>query len=609
MKKVMYPFFLFVLLIHSAILQAQAAADIFDPFYEDLSVWEKTNLIYDTVPERPYPLQEIKRILNLVMQNGDTVQQKAARAHYERFFGKVFHAGSKTEFAAQIAQSEQTAQNGLPGAQNETEIDAAAFCDFNYFLNNALTLSARGGALFTDRFMHNALVPAFRYSSYDLAVDYVHVGSLYLLPFVNSVAAIGNPNCYLSAGITRTNSAPFFNGGIVTGAHAMHQGRFNFVFRQNNWTYSQSFLTLSASDNKGQNLSPGKFAMLHSLTIQAFRQLSFGITDTVIYGGRFEPLYVVPFSAFFMSQGLYAFPDNSLIGVQCSVKPLKGLQVNAQVYADDIGFNQIITFKKDAKWRLSGQFGVSYAASGTFPFPFAFACADLDYTFVTPYTYTHADIKDAQYSPSHANYQNYTHNGAPLGSNLQPNSDRVRLSLQFRPLRFLNGLSIKAEDSFIRHGNVSESVSDIRALKDYLSNEYATDGSVFNHASYQIVAPGGVIHKDQVFAYATPFLNQKTVQYVNQLELELNYRTPIVRSAGYVQFKLSYVFETNLNPKVGTHIYQPDGTTDGWKTKTVEQIGHAIIEQKAAQQLQNWRQQAQGYEVKHYIRLGAEIVY
>ena len=80
-------------------------------------------------------------------------------------------------------------------------------------------------------------------------------------------------------------------------------------------------------------------------------------------------------------------------------------------------------------------------------------------------------------------------------------------------------------------------------------------------------------------------------------------------SDGYIQFKLSYVFETNINPRVGTHIYKPDGSTDGWNTQTVEQIGHSVIEQKAAEQLKKWRLQAQGREIKHYIRLGAEIVY
>jgi len=577
-------------------LRAQSAADIFDPFYEDLTLWEKIGLIDDAPPERPYPLQEIKRLLTVAMQNGDSIQQKAAQTHYKRLFNKSFHPGSKAEFAAQNTHKHTDTTN-----TTDTEVDFAAFCDFNYFLNDMLTLSARGGAVFTDRFMHNAVLPSFRYSSYDLAVDYVHVGSLYLLPFVNSVAAIGTSDCYFSAGISRANGGPFFDGSLTVGSHAMHQGRFNFVFRQNRWIYSQSFLTLSASDDKGKNLAPNKFVMLHSLTLRPFNILSLGVTDTVVYGGRLEPLYFVPFSAFFISQGLYDFPDNSLIGVHASVKPLKGLQINAQVYADDIGFNQIVTFKKDAKWRLSGQFGVSYAAADVFPFS-----ADFDYTLVTPYTYTHANTNG---EPASVNYQNYTHNGTPLGSNLQPNSDRIRLSFQFRPVHFLNGLCIKAGNSFIRHGNVSESVSNIAALKAYLSNEYATDGSVFNHALYHIYTSGGTIHKDQVFSYATPFLNQKTIQYVNQLELELNYRTPIMCSDGYIQFKLSYVFETNVNPRVGTHIYKPDGSTDGWNTQTVEQIGHSVIEQKAAEQLKKWRLQAQGREIKHYIRLGAEIVY
>lgn len=83
-------------------LRAQSAADIFDPFYEDLTLWEKIGLIDDAPPERPYPLQEIKRLLTVAMQNGDSIQQKAAQTHYKRLFNKSFHPEARLNLPHKI---------------------------------------------------------------------------------------------------------------------------------------------------------------------------------------------------------------------------------------------------------------------------------------------------------------------------------------------------------------------------------------------------------------------------------------------------------------------------------------------------------------------------
>ena len=63
-------------------IYAQAPVDLFDPFYEDLSIWEGIGLINDTPSIRPYPLQEIERILQIVMEKGDDGQRRKA-AEYQ----------------------------------------------------------------------------------------------------------------------------------------------------------------------------------------------------------------------------------------------------------------------------------------------------------------------------------------------------------------------------------------------------------------------------------------------------------------------------------------------------------------------------------------------
>ena len=70
MKKFLNVVLLFTA-IHTMSLFAQAPVDLFDPFYEDLSIWEGAGLINDAPSIRPYPLQEIKRLLQIVIEKGD----------------------------------------------------------------------------------------------------------------------------------------------------------------------------------------------------------------------------------------------------------------------------------------------------------------------------------------------------------------------------------------------------------------------------------------------------------------------------------------------------------------------------------------------------------
>ncbi|MEL3906231.1 MAG: hypothetical protein P1P65_04260 [Treponema sp.] len=567
-------------------LYGQVSSDIFDPFYEDVSIWEGAGLIHDAPFIRPYPLQEVKRLLNVVIEKGDMGQRRRAEEYYKRYFGRPLHFGGKAEIAVK-APKRQFELNILPSM------------DVNFSLHNLLTVTGRISAAVTNKLTHQALVPEFQYSKYDLADDSVHVGPFYLLPVFNTGVAVGTPHYYVTAGIARTSYGPFYENSLLVGSHAMHQGQFSFVINHEKWTYNQAFLTLTATDDAGGNRQPGKFMMIHSLNIRPFSWLSFGIVDSIIYGKRFEPIYLIPFSAFFISQGLYDFPDNSLIGGTFTVKPIKNLRIDGVLYADDLGFNEIVKFKKDAKWRMSGQFGLSY----TMPKTHWFSFIDLNYTFITPYAYTHYD----HHTISRPNYSNYTHNGVPFGSNLEPNSDRIQLRLKFRPL---HGLDINFSNAFIRHANITESVTDIAMLKDYVSKNYTTDGSTLNHAAITEPRNDGSRYKDQAFLYSTPFMKQKTIQYVNQLGLDVSCHLPIVKSGGYMLFKIGYTFEANINPGVGKNIYRPNDRTKGWYEQSIKDIGGAaVIKDEADKQLADWRSAARGKQFNHYIRLSAEFAY
>lgn len=554
---------------------SQAAVDIFDPLYEDIKIWEKIGLLNDLSSLRPYPLQEIERILNIVIETGTEKQIKKAQEYKKRLFGRVFHYGGEAEL-------------GIKTPKKQRDILLAPLLDMNISIHRLLTASAHANFSLLNKLPKQEGLPAFQFSKRDIMKDSTSIGSFSLLPMFNSGVAVGTPEYYFTAGMARTSFGPFDENNILIGEQAFHSGQFIFVVNKEKFTYNQALLAISASNDRGESYFPKKFTASHSITYRPLPWISIGLVDIITYGGRFDPIYLLPLSVFFVGQSIYNFADASMLGLTLTVKPIKGLKIDAVLLADDIGFNEIVKFKKDAKWRMAGQFEVSYAM----PKDHWFSFVDINYTLVTPYCYTSIHNNDRK----KPNYENYTHNGEPLGSNLPPNSDRIKVKAQFRPLE---GLAINVSNAFIRHANVTESVYDPVILKEYLKEgNYSTDGSVFNHSA--VVDKNS--ERTHSFLYSTPFLTQQTIQYVNQLGLEGVVNLPILKSGGLMQFKFGYTFETNINPGVNKNIYEKDPSIhDG---SSPQQVLEA-----ADKQLKAWREAARGKEFNHYFNIGVKISY
>lgn len=594
---------LFFLLFSCMVMFAfgQVAVDVFDPFYDDLTDWENEGLINYAPNMRPLPLQEIERILNIVMEVGNERERRVAREHYTRIFDRVFHFGGTTELGFGFSTSNTTKY-----------LDIAPLMDVNYRATPYFSLSMHFDVHATNKVPANEPKPLLSGSKRDITEDSVSAGRLNILPSVKSGITIGNSEYYFSANIARTAYGPFYNSGIFVSSHAKNHGQFNLVMNKRLVSFSQSLLTLAATNGYGKNINPHKFLSIHSLHVRPFDWLSIGVVDSVVYGGRFEPIYIIPFSIFFISQGILDFPDNSAIGVDFTVKPITGLRIDGAIYADDMGFNDMIKFKKDFKARMSGQFGVSY----TMPKKHWFRSAALDYTFVTPYAYTHIAGDNGTFDST--NYENYTHSGHNLGTNLEPNSDRFHLKVQFEPV---DSFKITVANSFIRHANANESVTDPRFLLKYMTENYNTTGTVFNHATIDSPDQNGDSDRTHLFQHGNPFLKQKTVEYINQLSLELSSVLPIKRRGGYMKFFFGYCFETDINPGVNAAMFSVSATSQQWKgavladvkkgrftIKGSEYATQAVIDE-ANRQKAAWREQALGKKFNHYIRLGATFSY
>lgn len=214
MKKYLLSICFFAILCGRA--AAQAPVDLFDPFYEDVSIWENTGLITDAPMIRPYPLQEIERLLQIVMEKGDPEQQRKAAEYQKRFFQRAFHFGGSVDVNLGINQRQR-------------QFFIAPFVKLNYQILKILSVSAYAGINFLNKLDGEGLRPLYSYTQKDIASDAGSIGKIRILPMINSSITLGTPEYYLTAGLSRTSMGPFHNTGIYLSPQTFHAGQFIFT--------------------------------------------------------------------------------------------------------------------------------------------------------------------------------------------------------------------------------------------------------------------------------------------------------------------------------------------------------------------------------------------
>lgn len=571
----------FFLSLFSCVVFSQVAADPNDFFYSDLIRWEAKSLVSGLPAVRPYPLQIVKQILQTVIEKGDSTQRDIAKNHYERFFGRSVSFGGKSEAVIDTAGSRK--QFGL-----------AIAMDVNHFIEDRSSISGSFQGWAINKIHSQEILPDLYVSEKDLIEDNSKVGPLYILPLMNTSVCYGTTEYYLNVGVMRGSFGPVHENGVVLGSQAFHTGQYSFVANKEQWGFSSSLFSLVATSalpvdttkNPDTQFFSGKFLALHSLDYKPFPWFSISLFESVIYGNRFEPLYLIPFSTYLTSQAMVGYEDNSWLGGMFTLKPFSGLKIDGVLYADDIGFKDIVTLQKDQKWRIAGQLATSFSPvkSGLLNL------VSLDYTMVTPYAYSHKEGEDYDFTAP--NYLNYIHAGTPLGASLQPNSDRLHLQLSVTPLEKLDVTFI---GTLVRHGNINENMGQ-KWVREYVSNkdiDYITDGSVKNSSASKV---------GHAFNYSTPLLAQDTIQYIWQTGFDIQTKLPVLKTGGYMLFKIGYRFEYNINSGINTQVYSYDPNLPETPTE-------AEIDASAEAQLQKWRNEATGSKVNNFISVGFEYFF
>jgi hypothetical protein len=556
---------IFVVLFAIAAGFSQSILDPQDSVYGDIRSWQTQGLLGVLPPLRPYPAQLVKDILEKIIATDDGQQSSRAKYQYERLFGKPIFIGAKAEgVALRGSGSEATQGIGevfVAGTVEPIEKTSIAFdVDIIAGNKNADTLVS----------------PLYTNSAYDLVNDPMTITSSINGYFLgNASAAYGTGDTYIQAGLNRSSWGDFYDGSIVVSPESFHSGNVTAVINRDTWNYTLSLFSLAASKNTGDGAYPEKFVAMHSITAQPLSAVQLTFFETMTYGKRFEPLYLLPVVPMMISQGLAGFnSDNLMMGVAAKVKTIKGLDWNTSVFMDDLSLNDLIKLKFNTKIKMAAQTGLVWAPADS-----PVSRMTLDYTIVMPYMYTHcADGSDYLESGT-VNYQNYTNNGSSFGSQLPPNTDCVSLKTT---IRYTDAVSFDLGADFIRHANVNESIPDSDA-QAYLDNAngvggqspygFLTDGSIFDYAD------SGTGYLDYA-QHNLMFLVQDTKEYIVRGKINATWELPR-QGWGALSLNAGYVCEYIINYGVDNNLYVA-GDTDvaaaraAWKAKLTNVLNNYV---------------------------------
>ncbi len=523
--------------------------DLTDEIYDYLEMWEDRGYLRRPLPYlRPYPLQ--------VMQDAlEDVVARAPRRHSER----------AEEFLRQIDREPGIHLRGEHLSEFSNDGDyfgytGGAAQSAGYILDN-LSIAGRIGLYLVDQNeVSDDVYPAGRRN---MTIDYMRddselgaLGREFLLTAsVQGMAGFGSDTTYAQVGLTRSSYGPFYDSGVVLSPGAPHAGHFSFTHRSERFTYQHLLLAVTATkddgrardiDRDGFRVAPNKFVVLHGLTFHLLDWLDVSLHESITYGQRFDPMYLIPTSVLIYNQILYGEKDSAFIGFTVNARLPHDLAASTTFYLGDIGFGDLARGNLDTRYKWGWQTGTRWT-----PFIGMLERVSADYTMILPYTYTHrrkppgdGSLYEVGYDGEprdtpDVNYQNYTHHGQSL-VDLDPNSDRIRVNTRLRPHRFV---TLHLQSAFMRHANATREGH----YKDVDGEDLGTsDGSVND--------PGYRSDDDNLFDQWR-FMTQDVIERIVQLGFDAEITLPVevewftaTRGApGALTVDFGYTFEYGWN--------------------------------------------------------------
>lgn len=590
----------FLLFIFPIKLTAQVSCDPDDVFYTIAEGWELRGIVERLPSLRPYPLQVIHTLVDEVMQNGSETDKKFAQSYYEKIFCKPWAVSLETNDTVKLVHGDDTTGNQL-------EVNPSVHGDLS-LMNEFITAGYKIGFYDTTADPYNFL-PIYQNFLHDSIHDAATIGPFSSYLDGNTSVAVGSKDFYFQTGVYRSGFGPYLNEGLALNDSAYHSANISFHLNGSKWAYTQQLSALGATTNAdplSSDVTYSKYLSFHSMDLYLNKKMTFTYYETIVYGRRFDPSYLVP-APYMVSQGITGCNDNLQMGIIFSYKPVLGFAWNTDVYVDDFSVNDLAKLNLDSKNRIAAKTGFIYTPVDSFCTRLA-----LDYTAITPYMYAHWDydsISTKTMSTTTVNYQNYSNNGICMGSSYPPNSDRISFTMDLNPIQRIH---LQITSAFMRHANVCESLTQEEAATYLLAEKgvYETDGSMFTHSMF---AGGNTV--GTAWDHLN-FLTQADKMYIVQSGISATCALKKIFGCE-VSFKCSYMFEYIMNKGVDSNIYEGrgnytanddgtymwDGSTYSTKDALTAAVLAAVAEDKSA-----W--QSKLYDVlDNYISFGVVITY
>lgn len=177
------------------------------------------------------------------------------------------------------------------------------------------------------------------------------------------------------------------------------------------YSWMRDFSQYDGSQKSLQN----KYGTFHYLSFNALKNLNISFFENVVWQGTdtnrvraFDVNYLNPIVFYRPQEYSVGSPDNSMMGLNASVKVFKSLKIYAQAAADEFFFKEIKARKGWWANKQGWQFGAKYVNA----FKVKGLTLQLEYNEVRPYTYSHGSVQQ--------NYSNYGQALAhPLGANFK----------------------------------------------------------------------------------------------------------------------------------------------------------------------------------------------
>ncbi|MDR2588885.1 MAG: hypothetical protein LBC67_05605 [Spirochaetales bacterium] len=539
-------FFFFVVcaLFGAFPLAAQFLANPNDRFYHDLELWEGRGLVSQLPVARPYPAQLVRELLERVVSRGGREDSRRAREYLEelsRDFSWHLEGGG-----------EATKEGGRTYGAGYGEFQGGGW------LSGAIHVEGRFRGLIMDN-TEGFVLPAGKRTSVDIFDTWADISAggrkLNLRQSQNVSFTAGEADLYFQAGIMRNSFGPFWGDSVVLSPEASHTGHYSFMWRGKRLAYSTVLLELAATsylkpaseiEAMAVQKFPNKHLVIQSLNVYPTDWLELGYFETMVWGGRMDMTYLLPFKELFYAQSMAGFEDNSLVGLLADIRVMKTLKIPLIMYMDDTNLNDLLSFKFGTKFKVAAQAGITWTPLEAGPLK----RIRFDYVAVTPFMYTHRSGLQGVPQPSGPgdtagraareaalslpNYNNYTHAGENIGVGLEPNSDRLSLSFLFEPVE---GLRFTFTGRAMRHANAS--------AKMMRPDDPNSNGGVGGRNDGSIYDDGYDVDGNPIFHYETRFLSQDVVEKIFQggVQAEVFFRL----GPGSVTLSGGYLFERILN--------------------------------------------------------------